>query len=145
MFRRRLAVLGTAAMLALTGLGGSAMADDAPTDAASSTASGTVSCRTSDGKDIKFAEGMKGRVFVTKDGEVHKEGDASAMPVPPLPEGEAGPVLKTAPGLPSSPAETFAPTETVEAVPALPATEAPEGGDPATTVKILCVAEKPAE
>ena len=48
MFKRRLAVLGAVAVLVLTGLGGSAMADEAP-----STARGAkVTCTTSDGKSI---------------------------------------------------------------------------------------------
>ncbi|NUT45248.1 MAG: hypothetical protein HOV86_35175, partial [Thermoactinospora sp.] len=118
MFKRRLAVLGTAAALLLTGLGGSAMADDAPPAGGPT---GAVSCTTNDGQAIKIRADVKGRVTVSRNGEVHQEGDVSGLP---LPEGEPGKVIKEAlpaspSSLPSSPAETFAAVDGVTAVPAL--------------------------
>ncbi|NUR91774.1 MAG: hypothetical protein HOY71_47510, partial [Nonomuraea sp.] len=95
MFRRRLAVLGTAAVLALTGLGGSAMADEAPTGDAPAAA---ITCTTSDGHDIKLAEPVKGKVIVTRD----------ADGVSALPEGEPGKIMMKA--MPATPATPGSPT-----------------------------------
>lgn len=60
MFKRRLAVLGAAAVLAVTGLGGSALADGAdPADAVRSPAPGVkVTCTTADGKVVELARAM---------------------------------------------------------------------------------------
>ncbi|NUR83011.1 MAG: hypothetical protein HOY71_02860 [Nonomuraea sp.] len=136
MFKRRLAVLGTAAALALTGLGGSAMADETPTGEAPAAA---VTCTTSDGHTVKFAEPAQGKVMITRNGD-----DVSAPP-----EGEPGhmmmKVMPATPASPTSPAETVAPDEAVESAPALPAPPDLKVEDLAKTVKIMCKAEKPAE
>ncbi|WP_101787444.1 hypothetical protein [Nonomuraea indica] len=54
MFKRRIAVLGAVGVLVLTGLAGSALADETPAPAGSK-----VVCRTSDGQVIAFAERVK--------------------------------------------------------------------------------------
>ncbi|MET8863966.1 hypothetical protein ABZW11_13515 [Nonomuraea sp. NPDC004580] len=60
MFKRRLAVLGAAAVLAVTGLGGSALADGAsPAGVVRSPAPGVkVTCTTADGKVVELAQAM---------------------------------------------------------------------------------------
>ncbi|MFG3437670.1 hypothetical protein ACGF0J_10545 [Nonomuraea sp. NPDC047897] len=62
MFKRRIAVLGAVGVLVLTGLAGSALADETPAPADSK-----IVCKTSDGKVIEFS----GRVGAIKgpDGE----------------------------------------------------------------------------
>lgn len=51
MFKRRIAILGAVGVLVLTGLAGSALADETPAPAGSK-----VVCKTSDGQVIEFAE-----------------------------------------------------------------------------------------
>jgi hypothetical protein len=70
MFKRRLAVLGAVCALALTGLAGSALADEPP-----STAGAKVTCTTSDGKIIELSAVVPGErmgVLVGPDGKVKK-------------------------------------------------------------------------
>ncbi|WP_433514247.1 hypothetical protein ACQP2T_00635 [Nonomuraea sp. CA-143628] len=110
MFKRRLAVLGAVGVLVLTGLGGSAMADEAP----SSVPGVKVTCTTSDGKTIAFAERARPtKDFVAKPGEKAPEGgvalrlrDDQTIEIESLPEGAIpeGAVTKA---LPAKPAEGF--------------------------------------
>ncbi|MEU7829673.1 MULTISPECIES: hypothetical protein [unclassified Nonomuraea] len=105
MFKRRLAVLGAVGVLVLTGLGGSAMADEAP----SAVPGVKVTCTTSDGKTIAFAE--RARTLgdlAAKPGEKAPEGgvalrlrDDQTIEIESLPEGA---VTKA---LPAKPAEGF--------------------------------------
>jgi hypothetical protein len=171
MFKRRLAVLGTVAVLAITGLAGSAMADE-PSPAAGS----KVTCTTPDGKVVEVvpalpAKPLKEGVVVGPDGKATRVDDSSAVKVERLPDGGVA-VRKAEPLTPEeiekfskvkelSPeeAEKLSPDAFAKAVPALPALPAegvervegaerfegvtpPEGG-PAETVKIIC--KKPAE
>ncbi|MEO3886966.1 hypothetical protein [Nonomuraea sp. B5E05] len=98
MFKRRLAVLAAVATLAVTGLAGSALADEPARPAAGT----KVICTTSDGKTIEMlkARPMKGFKATRPDGELRKaepsktvvlrDGDPAAKVKPlPLPEGEA--------------------------------------------------------
>ncbi|MEV4114294.1 hypothetical protein [Nonomuraea sp. NPDC049695] len=62
MFKRRLAVLGAVAVLAVTGLAGSAMADESP-----AAPGAKVTCKTADGKTITLPE--IGSKAITRDGE----------------------------------------------------------------------------
>ncbi|MFI7708349.1 hypothetical protein [Nonomuraea sp. NPDC049480] len=94
MFKRRLAVLGAVCALALTGLAGSALADEPP-----ATAGGKATCTTSDGKTIELPEAQPGKpmgIMVTSDGEVKKvdpdEMWLRAVPAEKLPEGAEPPV-----------------------------------------------------
>ncbi|MET7333413.1 hypothetical protein [Nonomuraea sp. NPDC005650] len=162
MFKRRLALLGAVAVIAVTGLTGSALADEAP-----GTAGAKVTCKTADGATVQIAEAVPGvpgkiatgdgKVRVTKpdgklkvdvlpDGEVPALGLAKAVPVPQdgeapvatmrVPENGEAPVLTTAP-IPDGELP-----EGVQAVPAQPAKpgDAPTGEPPAftKTVKIVC-------
>ncbi|MEO3800067.1 hypothetical protein [Nonomuraea sp. B1E8] len=98
MFKRRLAVLAAVATLAVTGLAGSALADEP----ASPTAGTKVICKTSDGKTIEMfkVRPVKGFKATRPDGEVRKaepgetvalrDGDPAAeVKALPLPEDEA--------------------------------------------------------
>ncbi|MEU4230887.1 hypothetical protein AB0F17_41910 [Nonomuraea sp. NPDC026600] len=104
MFKRRLAVLGAVGVLVLTALGGSAMADEAP-----STAPGAkVTCTTSDGKSIAFARaeaaGAPGEVSKGEAGEgiaVTRTVDGK-IEIKPMPAGE---VLEAVPATPATPTE----------------------------------------
>ncbi|TDD24214.1 hypothetical protein [Nonomuraea diastatica] len=104
MFKRRLAVLGAVATLAVTGLAGSALADEP----AGPTAGTKVICKTSDGKTIELirAKPVRGVKVATRDGKVTKaepgtepsatvelkDGDHPKwMKAKPLPEGEVLP------------------------------------------------------
>ncbi|MFG1708502.1 hypothetical protein ACFLIM_35415 [Nonomuraea sp. M3C6] len=153
MFKRRLAVLGAVAVLAITGLAGSAMADEPP-----ATAGAKVTCTTSDGKTIELAKPLraKGGVVITRDGKVHRvkpgtkvslrDGEApEAVKLDALEDGEAPEAVKIE-GIPDG--------ERLRAVPARPAL--PEGASTevapvekapgekgvAKRVKIIC--KKPA-
>ncbi|TMR34039.1 hypothetical protein, partial [Nonomuraea zeae] len=121
MFKRRLAVLGAAAVLAVTGLAGSAMADETP----SPTAGAKVTCVTSDGKTIELAEALpaealpgkavagkaKGGVVVSPDGKVTRFGpDEGPLKTEALPEGKVPEEAQSAPIQEGA----------VEALPALP-------------------------
>ncbi|MEV0351351.1 hypothetical protein AB0H88_36725 [Nonomuraea sp. NPDC050680] len=108
MFKRRLAVLGAVGVLVLTGLGGSAMADEAP-----STVPGVkVTCTTSDGKTIAFAERARAaRDFAVKPGEKAPEGgvavrrlDDQTIEIESLPEGA---VTEAVPAKPAVKGEGF--------------------------------------
>ncbi|GAA3570579.1 hypothetical protein GCM10022419_059270 [Nonomuraea rosea] len=165
MFKRRLAVLGAVAVLAITGLAGSAMADETPSPAAGA----KVTCTTSDGKTIEIAEALPAKLkdgkFVSPDGKVTRVQSGDAIKVQKLPEGETPEGFaktkdfvkaedgsaEALPALPTLPAEatgTAAPTEAVPAElgepaekvelsqKAEPGAEAPEGF--AKTVKIIC-------
>ncbi|UBU13574.1 hypothetical protein [Nonomuraea gerenzanensis] len=87
MFKRRLAVLGTVAVLAVTGLAGSALADDP-----SPTAGAKVTCTTPDGKVVEVtpalpAEPGKKGVVVGPDGKVTRVKPGEAVKVEKLPDG----------------------------------------------------------
>ncbi|GAA2208498.1 hypothetical protein GCM10009850_039560 [Nonomuraea monospora] len=87
MFKRRLAVLGTVAVLAVTGLAGSAMADE-PTPPAGT----KVTCTTSDGKTVELAPALpakegKAGVVVGPDGKVTRVGPGEKVKVEKLPDG----------------------------------------------------------
>ncbi|MEV5888198.1 hypothetical protein [Nonomuraea fuscirosea] len=71
MFRRRLAVLGAVAVLAITGLAGSAMADETPAP----TAGSKMVCTTSDGKTIELMPALPaGDVLAAPKGEATRAG-----------------------------------------------------------------------
>ncbi|MEU8355867.1 hypothetical protein AB0C27_07620 [Nonomuraea sp. NPDC048882] len=61
MFKRRLAVLGAVAVLAITGVAGSAMADQTPAP----TAGSKVVCTTSDGKTIELTPALPAKDVLT--------------------------------------------------------------------------------
>ncbi|MFI7636996.1 hypothetical protein [Nonomuraea sp. NPDC049400] len=84
MFKRRLAVLGAVAVLAITGLAGSAMADETP-----ATAGGKVTCKTADGKTVTLSE-IGGKV-ATRDGKVKVIKPDEKLKIDRLPDGEALP------------------------------------------------------
>ncbi|MEQ4720292.1 hypothetical protein [Nonomuraea sp. B19D2] len=84
MFKRRLAVLGAVAVLAITGLAGSAMADETPV-----TAGGKVTCKTADGKTITLPE-IGGKVAMC-DGKVKAIKPDDKLKIDRLPDGEALP------------------------------------------------------
>ncbi|MEU8103950.1 hypothetical protein AB0C18_09510 [Nonomuraea muscovyensis] len=67
MFKRRMAILGAVGALVLTGLAGSALADDAP----GARPAAKVVCKTSDGQVIEFAQRV-GAIKAEKgpDGEI---------------------------------------------------------------------------
>ncbi|GAA4934971.1 hypothetical protein HD597_010203 [Nonomuraea thailandensis] len=84
MFKRRLAVLGTVAVLAVTGLAGSAMADE-PTPAPGA----KVTCTTADGKVVELAQALPAKKgFVAgPDGKVTRLDENGAVKVERLPDG----------------------------------------------------------
>jgi hypothetical protein len=142
MFKRRLAVLGAVAVLAITGLAGSAMADETPAPAGTK-----VTCTTADGKTVELAEplpgkgSMKGGVVITRDGKMTriKPGTepSETIRIDALPEGEVPEAVKVAP----------IPEGDLEAVPAMPAEPFENGaiGDgvklpdgPGQKVHIIC-------
>ncbi|MEV0828590.1 hypothetical protein [Nonomuraea rubra] len=134
MFKRRLAVLGAVAVLAITGMAGSALADE-PAPAAGA----KVTCTTADGKPVEVAQALPAKpgTLVGPDGKVERLDADGAVKVERLPDG----------GVAVKKAEPLSPEDFVKAVPALPA-EDTEGvtlpeGDPAKTVEIIC--KKPAE
>ncbi|MGW3346668.1 hypothetical protein ACWDA3_25415 [Nonomuraea rubra] len=170
MFKRRLAVLGAVAVLAITGMAGSALADE-PAPAAGA----KVTCTTADGKPVEVAQALPAKpgTLVGPDGKVERLDADGAVKVERLPDG--GVAVKKAEPLSPEEIEKFAKVQEVspeeagkfakveelspeeleqlksedfvKAVPALPAEDAegvtlPEG-DPAKTVKIIC--KKPAE
>ncbi|MEV4567194.1 hypothetical protein AB0K12_25795 [Nonomuraea sp. NPDC049419] len=129
MFKRRLAVLGAAAVLAVTGLGGSALADGAdPADAVRSPAPGVkVTCTTADGKVVELARALPARAMPA--GEIASPEAAEAQPF--------GRVEALKEGVPAGVADT------VEFLPARAAAiaerlaEAPPGA-PAEAIAISC-------
>ncbi|MFC5823329.1 hypothetical protein [Nonomuraea insulae] len=152
MFKRRLAVLGAVAVLAITGLAGSAMADEPPVP----TAGSKVVCTTSDGKTIELTKAMPAEL---KDGKFMRtqpgggaepvEGGKVTAPagkaMPALPSGDAVKLEK----LPEPPkgakgemhimrSDAGSPEEAKKALPAELAELAPEGVN--KTIKITCVA-----
>ncbi|MDP4504072.1 hypothetical protein [Nonomuraea turcica] len=148
MFKRRLAVLGAVCALALTGLAGSALADEPP-----SAAGAKVTCTTSDGKTIELPGVEPGKpmgVLVTSEGEVKQVDPGEmvmhrAVPAEKLPEGAEPPIMvkKVEAG---AVATELADGDAVRAVPAKPAEglpvppeagKAPEGG-PGKAVTIVC-------
>ncbi|MFI6921321.1 hypothetical protein ACIBIZ_15300 [Nonomuraea spiralis] len=163
MFKRRLAVLGTVAVLALAGLGGSAMADGTPapdgaTDAVAVTTAAT--CKTPDGKEVKLAESVSVRVFLAPGERVDLDGGVPALKGEPSRTVEIAPSTEAALTTPATtvPDGEPAPTtpdaalqqgEALQVVPAQPATELPPNAtkieDLGKVVNIVCVAEKPAE
>ncbi|MCA2229062.1 hypothetical protein [Nonomuraea aurantiaca] len=129
MFKRRLAVLGAVGVLVLTGLGGSAMADEAP-----STVPGVkVTCTTSDGKIITFAEPARA------------VGDPAAKPGEKAPKGGVALRLRDDQTIEI---ESLPEGAVTEAVPAKPAVKGEgftaEGGEPADGAVKLGIA-RPAE
>ncbi|MFI7425024.1 hypothetical protein [Nonomuraea sp. NPDC049684] len=132
MFKRRLAVLGTVGVLALAGLGGSALADGTPAPdatAATTVTTAAVSCRTPDGKEIKLADGPVARVFVMRAEKGERADGAPEL------KAERGRVIELAPGTvteatpttPSVPAAPAAPQAGTEAAPTTPSATLPEG------------------
>ncbi|MBF8185617.1 hypothetical protein ITP53_07675 [Nonomuraea sp. K274] len=126
MYKRRLAVLGAAAVLAITGLAGSAMADEAPP------AGGKVTCMTSDGKPIEVAE-FKQPMKLDRDGKVTKAEPGKAFrleqgkPVKVL--GRDGKPIEVKPGVRSDETVELSRVTEGDVVPAkpLPADEFPDG------------------
>ncbi|WP_043619812.1 hypothetical protein [Nonomuraea candida] len=89
MFKRRLAVLGAVAVLTVTGLAGSALADGpAPAEDTK------VTCTTSDGRTVELVKALPAEkgVVVRREGKVARIG-SDAHVTPALPEGEAAPAL----------------------------------------------------
>ncbi|TMR25577.1 hypothetical protein ETD86_00085 [Nonomuraea turkmeniaca] len=141
MFKRRLAVLGAVCALALTGLAGSALADEPP-----STAGAKVTCTTSDGKTIELsaAEPAKAMgVVVAPDGEAKKVDPGEmvklrAVPAEKLPEGAEPPVMVKKVELAEGDAVAAVPAKPAEGLPVPPeAGKAPEGGH-GKAVTIVC-------
>ncbi|MFC4014402.1 hypothetical protein ACFOY2_44770 [Nonomuraea purpurea] len=91
MFKRRLATLGAVAVLAISGLAGSALADQTPTP---STAGAKMICKTADGKIVELASARA--AAVTKDGKVRQLDPAEIEELKKA--GEAGAVKKLADG-----------------------------------------------
>ncbi|MEU6788210.1 hypothetical protein ABZ912_54230 [Nonomuraea angiospora] len=90
MFKRRLALLGAVAILAITGLTGSAMADETP-----GAAGAKVTCKTADGKTVQlseFARTAPAGKIVGPDGKVREFKPSDTVKVDALPDGEAPPV-----------------------------------------------------
>ncbi|HUR07468.1 MAG TPA: hypothetical protein VM347_33330 [Nonomuraea sp.] len=103
MFKRRLAVLGAVGVLVLTGLGGSAMADEAPSAAPGA----KVTCTTSDGKSIAFAErvpavAMPDDVSKASGGIAVTRTEDGQVMIKTIPQGT---VLEAVPARPATPAE----------------------------------------
>ncbi|MEV4806882.1 hypothetical protein AB0K18_43380 [Nonomuraea sp. NPDC049421] len=129
MFKRRLAVLGAAAVLAVTGLGGSALADGAdPADAVRSPAPGVkVTCTTADGKVVELARAMPASEMPASEIGSHEAAEAQPF----------GRVEALKEGVPAEVADT------VEFLPVRAAALA-EGvaeataGNPAETIAITC-------
>ncbi|MER6583044.1 hypothetical protein [Nonomuraea sp. NPDC001023] len=125
MFKRRLAVLGTVGVLALAGLGGSALADGTPAPDATTTTM-AVSCRTPDGKEVKLADGPAARVFVMRDEKGERADGAPEL------KAERGRVIELAPrtsteATPATPSAPAAPQSGTEAAPTTPSATLPEG------------------
>ncbi|MEV4370702.1 hypothetical protein AB0J71_26790 [Nonomuraea sp. NPDC049637] len=126
MFKRRLAVLGTVGVLALAGLGGSALADGTPAPDATTTTTMAVSCRTPDGKEVKLADGPAARVFVMRDEKGERADGAPEL------KAERGRVIELAPrtsteATPATPSAPAAPQSGTEAAPTTPSATLPEG------------------
>ncbi|MGW6498665.1 hypothetical protein [Nonomuraea angiospora] len=119
MFKRRLALLGAVAVLAIGGLTGSALADETP-----GTAGAKVTCKTADGETVQVAEfakaGPVGKV-VGPDGKVREFKPSDTVKVDALPDGEVPPdVAKALPTLPDG-------VEVTKAVPLPEDGKLPEG------------------
>jgi len=112
MFKRRLALLGAVAVLAVTGLTGSALADETP-----SPAGAKVTCKTADGESVQPAEAMPGPFakIVGPDGKVREFKPGDTVKVDALPDGVAPP-LDAAKAVP-------VPEDGVEVTKAVPGTE----------------------
>ncbi|GGS79672.1 hypothetical protein ACFFV7_12400 [Nonomuraea spiralis] len=161
MFKRRLAVLGTVAVLAVAGLGGSAMADETPApDAATDAVAVTTAavCKTPDGKEVKLAESVSARVFLAPGERVDLDGGAPALKGEPSRTVEIAPLTEAAPTTPAAtvpdgelatPDAPLVQGKALRTVPAQPATELPPNAtkieDLGKVVNVVCVAEKPAE
>lgn len=77
MFKRRVMILSAAAVLVMTGLAGSALADDVPTPSP-----GKVTCTTSDGKTLEVDEGKP--ISIDDEGNIT---EGRVGPPPGAPEG----------------------------------------------------------
>ncbi|MGW4407296.1 hypothetical protein ACWEJ6_24955 [Nonomuraea sp. NPDC004702] len=128
MFKRRLAVLGTVGVLALAGLGGSALADGTPAPDTTTATTTAVLCRTSDGKEVKLADGPAARIFVMRDEKGERADGAPEL------KAERGRVIELAPrtiteAAPTTPSAPTAPQSGTEAAPTTPsAPVAPQSG-----------------
>ncbi|MDX3107149.1 hypothetical protein ACIBO5_36850 [Nonomuraea angiospora] len=165
MFKRRLALLGAVAVLAITGLTGSALADETP-----ATAGAKVTCKTADGKTVEVAEFARtapvGKV-VGPDGKVREFKPSDTVKVDALPDGEvpqdvteAGPALpdgvevtktvplpedgklpdgmRAVPAQPVKPGEKVdAPSVAIEAVPAQPVKPGEKLDAPSVAIKAV--------
>ncbi|MEO3793127.1 hypothetical protein ABGB14_23180 [Nonomuraea sp. B10E15] len=140
MFKRRLAVLAAVATLAVTGLAGSALADEP----ARPTSGAKVICKTSDGKTIELAKALPAKGFkaTRPDGEIRKAEPGETVV---LRDGDPAAEVKALPR-PEDEAERHTRVEDGYAVaaPALPAegvlirdhADAPKGV--AKTIRISC-------
>ncbi|MBB5776116.1 hypothetical protein [Nonomuraea jabiensis] len=156
MFKRRLALLGAVAVLAVTGLTGSALADETPGPAGAK-----VTCKTADGESVQMAEALPGAGgrTVGPDGKVREFKPGDTVKVDALPEGEVPPdvwkavpaqpdgvdVTKVLPTLPDGvevrkavplPEDGKLP-EAVQAVPAQPAKPGEKLDAPAAGIKVV--------
>ncbi|MFF4620089.1 hypothetical protein [Nonomuraea jabiensis] len=98
MFKRRLALLGAVAVLAVTGLTGSALADETPGPAGAK-----VTCKTADGESVQLAEALPGPAgkIVGPDGKVREFKTGGPVKIEALPDGEVPPdVTKAVPAQP---------------------------------------------
>ncbi|MEV6039893.1 hypothetical protein AB0L65_52880 [Nonomuraea sp. NPDC052116] len=111
MFKRRLALLGAVAVLAITGLTGSAMADETP-----GAAGAKVTCKTADGKTVQVAEFARtapaGKI-VGPDGKVREFKPSDTVKVDALPDGEAPPLAGATGGPVTQEGEGLAVTKAV--------------------------------
>ncbi|QFY05402.1 hypothetical protein GBF35_00725 [Nonomuraea phyllanthi] len=118
MFKRRLAVLGAVAVLAVTGLAGSALADDAAPAPA-----GAVTCTTADGKTVTLAEakpaGKIGKIIARDGIKAVKRGDT--VEIQALGPEDAPKAPEAALAVPAEPAQPVTPGgEPAEMLPAEP-------------------------
>ncbi|WP_431920703.1 hypothetical protein [Nonomuraea jabiensis] len=157
MFKRRLALLGAVAVLAIGGLTGSALADETPPSAGAK-----VTCKTADGESVQLAKVLPGPAGKTvgPDGKVREFKPSDTMKVDALPDGEVPPdvakalpegveVTKAVPGLPDGVEITKAVPlpedgkllDTMQAQPAQPAKPGEKVDAPSVAikaVKIIC-------
>ncbi|GAA3250012.1 hypothetical protein [Nonomuraea helvata] len=148
MFKRRLAVLGAVAVLAITGLAGSAMADESP-----AAPGAKVTCKTADGKTITLPE--IGGKFATRSGRAKPIETRDYAKTESLPDGEALPpgaieVEKVPDGVKVEKLPDGELPEGVKVVPAQPAEPGEEGftqvqppaGAPEGAMKVRIICEK---
>jgi len=148
MFKRRLAVLGAVAVLAVTGLAGSAMADESP-----AAPGAKVTCKTADGKTITLPE-ISGK-FATRAGRAKPVEVGDYAKTERLPDGEALPpgavkVEKLPDGVKIERLPDGELPEGVETVPAQPAEPGdwgpvhvqPPAGAPKDAMKVRIICEK---